>query len=287
VKELFESLGCEVFGLYLESDGSFPNHQPYPQKVDLYPKLVEAIKSNQADVGFAFDGDGDRIGIYNEKGEFIANDILTIIFIREILKNNPQAKIVMNVSTSLSVIEDTKEKNGDMVLWKTGYPLISSKMKEVGAKFGGEISGHFFFADRYYGFDDAFYAAARLLEILSKHNGALSSLFTDIPQFLTTPEFRMPIIEQTGKTKFSIIQTIAEKIRKKYPEAEIMDFDGVRFSFPDGWGLIRASNTEPMITGRAEAKTADKLEFIKNLITEKLQEEGLALDWNNPISEHK
>lgn len=285
VKEFFEKLGCKMIGLYTKSDGSFPNHPPYPQKVEFYQKLIETVIKEKADLGLAFDGDGDRIGIYNEKGEFIPNDILTVLFIRKILKKHPGAKIVMNISTSLAVIDDAQKRGGKLILWKTGYPNISSKMKEVNAIFGGEISGHFFFADRYYGFDDAFYATARLLEIMAAADEPISKLFTDIPQFFTTPEFRVIAPEGPENNKFTIIKKITQEIKKHYSEAKILDFDGVRFSFKDGWGLIRASNTQPMLTGRAEAKTKEKLEEIKKMIKNNLAKHQIKLDWKNPITE--
>jgi len=284
-EKLLKKLGCEVTGLYTESDGSFPNHLPYPQKVEFYKELIRLVKEKRADVGLAFDGDGDRVGVFNEKGEFVANDILTILFVREILKKHSGAKIVMNISTSLTVIDDVKNQGGKLILWKTGYPFITSKMKEVGAIFGGEISGHFFFADRYYGFDDAFYATVRLLEILASSNKPISRLFTNIPKFFTTPEFRVKAPDEPRNNKFIIIKKIVKEIKKEHPNAKILDFDGVRFNFKDGWGLIRASNTQPMLTGRAEARTKEKLEEIKSIIKNKLAKYKVNLDWNKPISE--
>ena len=285
VQEFFAKLGCTMIGLYVDSDGSFPNHPPYPQKVEFYSKLISTVKQKKADLGLAFDGDGDRVGIFNEKGEFISNDILAILFIREILKKNPGTKIVMNISTSLAVIDDIKKRGGKLILWKTGYPFITSKMKEVDAIFGGEISGHFFFADRYYGFDDAFYATARLLEILASTDKPLSVLFADTPKFYTTPEFRIKTPDEPNNNKFTIIKEAALEIKKDYPEAEILDFDGIRFNFKDGWGLIRASNTQPMLTGRAEAKTQAKLEKIKKIIKNKLAKNKIVLDWKHSFAD--
>lgn len=281
--EFIKKLDCLPIGLYTDSDGTFPNHPPYPQKVEYYRQLIGLINKEKADVGIAFDGDGDRVGFYNEKGDFIENDILTILFIREILKSNSKAKIVMNISTSLAVIDDVKKHGGEVVLWKTGYPFITSKMKEVGAIFGAEISGHFFFADRYYGFDDAFYATSRLLEIISSSRKSFSELFSDIPPYFSTQEFRIKVPEKQNNNKFTIIKKITKEVKKEYPQAEILDFDGVRFNFSEGWGLIRASNTQPMLTGRTEARNRKKLEEIKEIIKNKLKENGVKLDWDKPI----
>lgn len=285
VLQFFKRLNCEAIGLYTESDGSFPNHPPYPQKIEYYKELVSQVKQKKADVGIALDGDGDRVSFFNEKGEFIENDILTILFIRKILKKHPGASIVMNISTSLAVIDEAEKCGGKLILWKTGYPFITSKMKEIGAIFGGEISGHFFFADRYYGFDDAFYATARLLEILASSEKPLSKLFTNIPRFFSTPEFRVKAPEGPKRNKFTIIKKIAEEVKKEFLEAKILDFDGVRFNFPEGWGLIRASNTQSMLTGRAEARTKEKLEEIKDIIGNKLAQHKIKLDWKKPISD--
>lgn len=282
IKPLFETLGCEVIGLFLESDSAYPNHLPYPQRPELYGEMTETIKKEGADLGFAFDGDGDRVGVYDENGKFIQNDLLAILFAGQIIKERPGAKIVMNISTSLQVIDEVRKFGGELVIWKTGYPFIVEKMREEKAVFGGEISGHFFFADRYYGFDDAFYAAARLLEIVSSSDKKISKLFPVNGQYFLTPEFRVAIPEKLDK--FELIRTISIELKKEHPEAKIMDFDGLRFDYEDGWGLIRPSNTQSMLTGRAEARTPEKLSEIKELIEEKLRKYKIELNWDNPIA---
>lgn len=281
---LFKMLGCKVYGLYTESDGAFPNHPPYPQKIEHYGKLIKTIKKENADLGLAFDGDGDRVGVYDENGQFIENDRLAMLFTRNICPRFPGRKVVMNTSTSLAVLDDIKEHGGRPMLWKTGYPLITSKMKKVKAIFGAEISGHFFFSDRYYGYDDAIYAGARVAELASSSKGSFSGMFTDMPRYFETPEFRVPAPEKPDFNKFIIIDAIKREIKKEFPDAEVLDFDGVRFTINEGWGLIRASNTESLITGRAEAKTESDLKKLKNLIRSKLAKYKVKLNWRNPIA---
>lgn len=276
-REILKDIGCEVLPIFCESDGSFPNHQPYPQKTELYGKLIETIKKEKCDVGLALDGDGDRLGVYDEKGNYIEGDRLAMIFAKDICPKNKGGKIVMNTSTSLSVIDYINSLGGEFVLWKTGYPNITEKMKEVNAIFGGEISGHFFFKDKYFGFDDALYASIRILEILSNSAQPLSQIVAGLPKYFETREFR--VASPDGEDKFNIIEKIKEEIKGEYPEAKIFDLDGVRFSFPESFGLIRGSNTEPVLTGRAEAKTEEELERIKGIIKNKLGKYGIILNW--------
>jgi len=275
--ELLKELGCEVIPIYCELDGRFPNHDPYPQKVEYYTELIKTIKEQGADIGLSFDGDGDRLGVYDEKGNFVENDRLAMIFTEDICLKHPHPKIVMNISTSLSVIEHIENCGGNLILWKTGYPNITEKMREEEAIFGGEISGHFFFRDRYFGYDDALYASFRALEIISASNESFSSLIEKLPKYFETRETRVEVPE--GKDKFAITKKIAEEIKKEHPEARIYDFDGIRFDFGDAWGLIRPSNTEPVIGTRAEAKSASGLEEVKNLIKDKLKKYEVNLSW--------
>jgi len=275
--EILKELGCEVIPIFCESDGSFPNHQPYPQKIEYYGKLIETIKKENCDLGLSFDGDGDRVGVYDERGNYIEADRLAMIFAADICRKFPSAKIVMNTSTSLSVVDYIKSLRGQFFFSKTGYPYVTEKMNELGAIFGGEISGHFFFKDKYFGYDDALYAGIRALEILSHSEKTFSEIIAELPRYFETREFRIEI--PIGKDKFVLIEEIKKEITKEYPQIEIKDIDGVRFSFPDGWGLIRASNTEQLITGRAEAKSEERLGFIKEIIKLKLAKNGVNLDW--------
>jgi len=271
-QKIFENEGCQVTSLFAEPDGSFPNHQPYPQKTELYTALIGELKKGNYDLGLAFDGDGDRLGVYDSGGQFIENDLLAGIFSRDICEKNPGAKIVLNVSSTMVVLETVQKAGGQPLLWKTGYPNISQKMKETGALFGGEISGHFFFADRYFGFDDAIYATLRLLELIEE-KGGLEKLKEGFPHYYQIPEFRLGL--PAGENKYELIEKIGQSIEKNYPQAEILTIDGVRFSFPNGWGLIRASNTEPLLSGRAEGKTPQELEKIRAIINEELARAGI------------
>ncbi|HRS23069.1 MAG TPA: phosphomannomutase, partial [Candidatus Woesebacteria bacterium] len=271
-QKIFENEGCRVTSLFAEPDGSFPNHQPYPQKTEFYTALIGELKKGGYDLGLAFDGDGDRLGVYDSSGQFIENDLLAGIFSRDICEKNPGAKIVLNVSTTMVVLEAIEKAGGQPLLWKTGYPNISQKMKEAGALFGGEISGHFFFADRYFGFDDAIYATLRLLELIEE-KGSLEKLKEGFSHYYQIPEFRLGL--PAGKNKYELIEKIGQSIKKNYPQVEILTIDGIRFSFPNGWGLIRASNTEPLLSGRAEGKTPQELEKIRAIINEELARVGV------------
>jgi phosphomannomutase/phosphoglucomutase len=276
--KLLKELGCEVVEVFCESDGSFPNHQPYPQKSQLYSVLKKTIIDEKCDIGLSFDGDGDRLGVYDEKGNFVQNDRLAMLFARDISQKNKNLKIVMNISTSISVIDYIKSLGAEFILWKTGYPLITEKMKEVGSIFGGEISGHFFFKDKYYGFDDALYAGTRILEILSNLQNSFSNEISIFPKYFETNEFRVEV--PNGIDRFSILPEISQKIKKDYPQCEITLIDGVRFDFNDSWGLVRGSNTEPLLTGRAEGKTEQALENIKKIIKDCLSLYKINIDWS-------
>jgi phosphomannomutase/phosphoglucomutase len=207
----------------------------------------------------------------------VENDRLAMIFGEDICRKYTHPKIVMNVSTSLSVIEHIKNCGGEVTLWKTGYPFITAKMNEAGAIFGGEISGHFFFKDRYFGYDDALYAACRILEIVSLSHEPFSAMIARLPRYHETREMRIELPE--SQDKFAITKKIAAEIKAEYPESQMLDFDGLRFMFDDGWGLIRPSNTESIIGVRAEAKTEDRLTEIKKLIQNKLEANGVSFSW--------
>jgi phosphomannomutase/phosphoglucomutase len=249
-------LGCECVSLYGVADGRFPNHHPDPQKRENLLDLMDRVRETEADVGFAFDGDADRVGVVDEHGEVIFGDRLMALYWSEILKKHPGAEVIVEPKCSMALSEEVERLGGKVLCWKSGHSVIKAKMKEINALFAGELSGHMFFADEYYGFDDSFYAAARLLRILSNTNGSLSQLMAPIPLYPATEEAR---IACTDDKKFAVIDRIREKALKEY---DGLTLDGVRIFYPDGWGLIRASNTQPVITTRCEGRTPESLKFI-------------------------
>ncbi|NLY92066.1 MAG: phosphomannomutase/phosphoglucomutase [Firmicutes bacterium] len=255
-EQYFNALGCEVIALFSTSDGSFPHHQPDPvQSVNLVA-LRETVLREGADLGIGFDGDGDRLGVVDDKGEIIWGDRLMILYWREILPKYPGTTCIVEVKCSQALVEEIKRLGGKAIFYKTGHSLIKAKMREVGAVFTGEMSGHMFFADEYYGFDDAFYAAGRLLRLLSHGDQTLNQLLADDPKYYATAETRVGCPDHA---KFTVVDRIRQTFQKSH---EIIDIDGVRVLFPDGWGLVRASNTQPVIVARCEAKTAEALEEI-------------------------
>lgn len=284
---LLKDIGCTVIKLYCEHDGRFPNHAPYPQKEALYTTLKTEIIRNHADCGIAMDGDGDRFGVYDEKGRFVSNDLIGALIAGSMAENNPGMKAVFNISTSQMAIDYAQQAGCSVILWKTGYPNIIAKMKETGALLGNEIAGHFFLKDTYFGFDDGSYAALRFVEYLSRQNRPVSELVSSMPQYISTPEFRVTAPDEPNNNKFTIVSSIIRDFRQKFSDAQILDFDGLRITFPDkSWILIRNSNTEPLITGRTEAKTEDRLNQHKKLIVDTLLKHGVILDWTHPITSH-
>jgi len=263
--DVIYNLGCEVYPLYCESDPTFPNHFPDPVKEENLKDLIEEVKRVKADLGIAFDGDGDRIGVVDEKGNIIWGDMLMILYWREIMKKHPGAEAIVEVKCSQALVEEIEKLGGKPVFYKTGHSLIKAKMKEMNAVFTGEMSGHMFFADEYYGFDDAAYAAARLLRILSNTDKSLSELLADVPKYPSTPEIRL---ECSDERKFDVVKGVTEYFREK--GYNIIDVDGARVLFDGGWGLVRASNTGPELIVRCEAKTQEKLEEIKKALSEAL-----------------
>ncbi|HZK42704.1 MAG TPA: phosphomannomutase/phosphoglucomutase [Syntrophomonadaceae bacterium] len=255
--EVFRSLGCEVVELYCDSDPNFPNHHPDPVNPDNMQDLILEVKKHQAHLGIGIDGDGDRIGVVDNEGNLIWGDVLMILFWRDIMPRYPGAKAIVEVKCSQSLIDEIENLGGEPIIYKTGHSLIKAKMKEIDAIFTGEMSGHMFFADEYYGFDDALYAGARLLALLSHETSSLSELLADIPQYCSTPEIR---VKSTDKEKFTIVDKVIAHFDDKY---EIIDIDGARILFPHGWGLVRASNTGPQLIVRCEGDTPENLENIK------------------------
>jgi phosphomannomutase/phosphoglucomutase len=263
---IYSDLGCEVRELYSEPDGRFPNHHPDPTIVENLQDLMQAVHSSEADLGIAFDGDTDRIGVVDDEGGILWGDQLMMIYAREILERRPGTTFVAEVKCSKSLYQDIEARGGRAVMWKAGHSLIKAKMKEEGAVLGGEMSGHMFFADRYFGYDDAIYAGARLLEILATSGRRLSQLLADVPPTFSTPEIRMDCPEDL---KFRIVGRAQSYFSRNY---ETVDVDGVRIVFPDGWGLVRASNTQPVLVLRFEADSSERLEEIQNLVEGKLEE---------------
>jgi len=263
---LIRELGCEVKELYCELNGRFPHHHPDPTVPEYLTDLIKTVKEGGYDLGLGFDGDADRLGVIDEKGEIVWGDKLLIIFSRDVLKRNPGAPIIFEVKCSKTLIEDIEKHGGRPVMWKTGHSLIKKKMAEINAPLAGEMSGHLFFADNYYGFDDAIFAACRLLEILSREEKTISEHLADVPKTYFTPEIRLPCPDEI---KFSVV----EKAKKYFDEHyQTIDVDGVRVVFPDGWGLIRPSNTQPVIVLRFEADTEKRLNEIRRMMEDKLKE---------------
>ncbi|MDR1049082.1 MAG: phosphomannomutase/phosphoglucomutase, partial [Synergistaceae bacterium] len=262
-------LGCECVSLYETPDGRFPNHHPDPQRRENLTALAEKVRETGADAGFAFDGDADRVGVVDERGEAISGDRLQALYWAEILEKHPGADAIVEPKCSLALSEEIERLGGKVVWWKSGHSLIKAKMKEIGALFAGELSGHMFFADEYYGFDDSFYAAARLLRILARTGKKLSQLMEPIPLYPSTEEMR---IACPDAEKFEVIGRIREKALKEY---EGFSLDGVRIVYPGGWGLIRASNTQPVVTTRCEGKDRESLAFIMDDVKKRILAEGL------------
>ncbi|RKZ07975.1 phosphomannomutase, partial [bacterium] len=255
---LFEKLGLSPRELYMEPDGSFPNHHPDPTVPANLKKLMETVVSQGLELGIGFDGDSDRIGVIDDKGNIIWGDRLLALFSRDVLSRNPGAKIIFEVKCSEALIEDIKRHGGVPIMWKTGHSLIKKKMRVEHALLAGEMSGHIFFADRYYGYDDAVYAACRLLEIVSHADKKLSELLSDLKGYESTPEIRL---ECSDEDKFKIVDEVKEYFKRDH---EVIDVDGARVKFEGGWGLVRASNTQPVLVLRFEADTKERLNRIKS-----------------------
>ncbi len=255
---VFKKLGCDVIPLFCEMDGTFPNHHPDPTLPEALKMLIAKVKESQADVGLAYDGDADRIGVIDDKGSIIWGDQLMIVFSRDILPSHPGAPVISEVKASKLLYEEIERLGGRAIMWKTGHSLIKKKIKEEKALLAGEMSGHIFFADRYFGFDDAIYSSARLLEILSRSDKKLSEMLEDLPQTFNTPEIR---IYASDAVKFEIVERVKNELARKYP---VVDIDGVRAQFPRGWGLVRASNTQEVLVLRFEADTEKDLQAIRH-----------------------
>ncbi len=264
---IFRALGCDVISLYCEVDGTFPNHFPDPVVEKNIAELRKTVIEKGADFGVGYDGDGDRIGVVDDKGNILWGDQLMVIFAKEILRKHPGAPIIGEVKCSQVMYDEIARLGGRPIMWKTGHSLIKNKMKQEKALLAGEMSGHIFFADRYFGFDDALYASLRLAEIISASEVPLSKMLDGLPKMVSTPEIR---IECPDEKKFEIVKHLTEILKKE--GYKVIDIDGARVVFDDGWGLVRASNTQPVLVLRFEAKENKRLGEIQKLIQEKLED---------------
>jgi len=263
---LYRELGCEVIELFSEPDGSFPNHFPDPTIDEALNDLIKKVREAGADVGIAFDGDGDRAGFVTEDGGIVRGDQALALFSRPILAENLGGKIIFEVKCSKALIDDIRAHGGEPIMYRTGHSFIKKKIREERAQVAGEMSGHFFFADRFFGFDDALYAGARMFELLSKSPEKMSELVGSLPKYESTPEIR---VDCPDEKKFEVVSAVTKAFQEK--NLDIVTVDGARIQFPDGWGLIRASNTTPKLILRFEAKTAERLKEIRGLVEGELK----------------
>ena len=264
--KLMRSLGYEVIELYCEIDGNFPNHHPDPGKMENLQDLIKAVTENSADAGIAFDGDGDRLGVVTEEGDIIFPDQLMMIFAKDVLKNYPGKEIVFDVKCTNLLSEIINEAGGIPLMSPTGHFHIKNALKKTNAPLAGEMSGHIFFNDQWYGFDDGHYSAFRLLEIMKKSDMPLSSMLNQLPKAHSTPELNLYVKEEK---KFRVVEDFVNKA--KFKGGSKVTIDGLRVDFEDGWGLIRASNTTPKLVLRFEAKTPSRLKEIKNMFLNQLK----------------
>ncbi|MBM3294227.1 MAG: phosphomannomutase/phosphoglucomutase [Candidatus Aminicenantes bacterium] len=254
---LFRKLGCEVIDIFCDMDGRFPNHHPDPTLPEAMESLIAKVRETRADLGVAYDGDGDRIGVVDDEGRLIWGDQLLIFFARDILARHPGAAVISEVKATKVLYEEVARLGGRPIMWKTGHSLIKKKIKEEKALLAGEMSGHMFFADRWFGFDDAVYASVRVAELLARSTEKLSSMLAGLPKSYTTPEIRVYASEEV---KFKIVDEVRRDLARRH---ETIDIDGVRAIFPKGWGLVRASNTQAVLVLRFEAESPADLEAIQ------------------------
>ena len=263
---ILKSLGCELHELYTDLDGTFPNHEADPTVAKNMTDLIALIKEKQLELGIGYDGDADRIGVVDSDGTLIYGDQLMIVFSREILSRKPGATFISEVKCSQTMYDDITKNGGNAIMWKTGHSMIKQKMKEVKAELAGEMSGHIFFSDRYMGYDDAVYATCRLLEILADTGKSIGQLLADVPKTYNTPEIR---VECADNIKFKVVEQVTDYFRKR---EDVIDIDGVRVLFGDGWGLVRASNTQPALVLRFEAMNETRLTEIRQTVESALEE---------------
>jgi len=257
---VLKDLGCEVHDIYCDMDGTFPNHEADPTQKKNLLDLIKLVKEKGLDLGVGYDGDGDRIGVVDKNGEVIYGDQLMVIYAREILERNPKATFISEVKCSMVMYDDIRNHGGNAIMWRTGHSLIKKKMKEENAALAGEMSGHMFFKDRFLGFDDALYATCRLLEIMADTGFGVDELIQDLPKTFTTPEIR---VDCSDEIKFDVVEKIVAHFKAKQ---DVIDIDGLRALYDDGWGLVRASNTQPALVLRFEALSKKRLDEIRQEI---------------------
>ncbi|MBN1968563.1 MAG: phosphomannomutase/phosphoglucomutase [Candidatus Delongbacteria bacterium] len=265
--EMFRHYGCEVVEMYTKPDGNFPNHHPDPTVPKYMTNLIAKVTEIKADLGIGYDGDADRIGVVDNTGKLLFGDQLMILFSREILSRKPGSTVIGEVKCSKTLYDEIEKAGGKGVMWKAGHSLIKAKMKETHAELGGEVSGHIFFKDRFFGHDDALYASLRLLEILSRTEKSISELLSDVPKTYMTPELRGDFPDDV---KFEVVKKVTDYFKKN--NYNVCDVDGMRVIFDDGFGLVRASNTQPALVQRYEALTEERANEIKDLVQSKLEE---------------
>lgn len=268
---VLEGIGAQVEALYCDSDGTFPNHHPDPTVDGYIVDLIERVRASDAELGIAFDGDADRIGAVDENGEIVRGDRLLLVYALDALRRSPGQQIIFDVKCSQTLEDGIREAGGRPIMWKTGHSLIKEKMRESGAKIAGEMSGHMFFADDYYGYDDALYSACRLVDVVARSGGPLSRLLADVPRRASTPEIR---VECGDDVKFELVAKAIEHFARQY---EVVDVDGARVRFADGWALIRASNTQPIVVLRFEAASEQRLDEIRDEVYSWLRGQELSV----------
>lgn len=270
--QLMRALGVDAVGLFTESDGTFPNHHPDPTVPENLQDLIAAVKREGAELGVAFDGDADRIGLVDDQGRIIWGDHILILYARDVLERTGKGQpIIFDVKCSQALTDEIARAGGTPVMWKTGHSLIKDKMKEQHAPLGGEMSGHMFFSEGFYGHDDALYGAARLLRIVAGSGHTVRELLADVPAFVNTPEIR---VECGDDRKFELVERAVAHFRSTH---DVLDVDGVRVLFGDGWGLIRASNTQPILVTRYEARSAERLAVIRNEMESWIRSQGVTV----------
>lgn len=269
-RDLFERLGVDASYIFCESDGTFPNHHPDPTVVENLHDIIREVKAKRADLGIAFDGDADRIGVVDDRGDIVWGDHILILYARDVLaRTGPGQAIIFDVKCSQALPHAIEAAGGKAVMWKTGHSLIKERMKQLKAPLAGEMSGHMFFAEGFYGHDDALYGAARLLRIVAASGVSVEEMLADVPKFVSTPEIR---VDCPDEIKFEVVGRAVKHFRARH---DVIDVDGVRVLFGDGWGLIRASNTQPVLVTRYEALTRERLDAIQREMEDWLRSQGI------------